>query len=113
MEKDGIIKIYEGLTKKEYHALLAESKIFLTNTVEENFGYCLIEAIAHNTYPLAENRYSHPELLFNDDRFLFNDTDEIIPKALDLLDTDINIFQNSYWFFRSINRIINAILNYK
>ena len=28
MEKDGIIKIYEGLSKKEYHTLLAESRIF-------------------------------------------------------------------------------------
>lgn len=113
MENDGIIKIYEGLSKRQYHALLAESRIFLTNTIEENFGYCLIEAIIHNTYPLAENKYSHPELLMNDSRFLFDDTDDIIPKALALLDSDYNISDMSKRYYQSMDRIMGSIYLYK
>lgn len=109
MENDGIIKIYDGLTKKEYHALLAESRIFLTNTIEENFGYCLIEAVLHNTYPLAENKYSHPELLKNDSRFLFDDTDEIVPKAISLLDADHDISDMAKRYCKSMERMIDAI----
>lgn len=113
MEKDGIIEIHDGLTKKEYHTLLAESKIFLTNTIEENFGYCLIEAILSNTYPIAENKYSHPELLMNDSRFLFDDTDEIIPKALELLESDFDISDMAMRYCQSMVRMIDAIVNYK
>jgi len=113
MEKDGIIKIYEGLSKKEYHTLLAESRIFLTNTIEENFGYCLLEAILYNTYPIAENKYSHPELLMNDSRFLFDDTDEIIPKALALLESDFDISHMATKYCSSIIRMIEAIIHYK
>lgn len=109
MESDGIIKIYDGLSKNEYHQLLAESKVFLTNTIEENFGYCLIEAILANTYPLAENKYSHPELLLNDDRFLFNDTDEIISKALSLLESEYYIWDMGMRFFKSIYQIIDSV----
>jgi glycosyltransferase involved in cell wall biosynthesis len=113
MERDGIIQIYDNLTKKEYHTLLAESKIFLTNTIEENFGYCLLEAILYNTYPIAENKYSHPELLMNDSRFLFDDTDEIIPKALALLESDFEISSMAIKYRSSIVRMIEAIIRYK
>jgi glycosyltransferase involved in cell wall biosynthesis len=112
LEKDGIIQIYAGLTKKEYHTLLAESKIFLTNTIEENFGYCLVESILSNTLPIAENKYSHPELLKNDSRFLFDDTDEIVSKALSLLDMECDITSLAKWYFGSMDRIINAITQY-
>lgn len=113
MEKDGIIEIHEGLTKREYHTILAESKIFLTNTIEENFGYCLIEAILSNTYPIAENKYSHPELLMHDSKFLFDDTDEIIPKALELLESDFDISDMAMKYCKSMVRMIDAIISYK
>lgn len=112
MEKDGIIEIHDGLTKKEYHTLLAESKIFLTNTIEENFGYCLIEAILHNTYPIAENKYSHPELLMNDRWFLFDDADEIVPKALKLLESDFDISDMAMKYCGSMVRMIDAIQSF-
>lgn len=67
----GIITIKENLSKLEYLTLLAESKVMTGNSIEENFGYCILEALITNTIPIVEKNYSHPELLNNDDRCLF------------------------------------------
>lgn len=86
LEKDKILKIYEGLSKEEYHKHLAESTLFITNSIEENFGYCLIEALIYNISPLAPATCSHTEILANNPRFLFYSEDEILDKAQTLLD---------------------------
>lgn len=81
MEADGIIEIKDNLTKDEYHALMHESKIMLTNSIEENFGYCIAEAMLYNTYPLAPRGLSHTELCHNNDMMLYDDLDEVVEKA--------------------------------
>jgi glycosyltransferase involved in cell wall biosynthesis len=91
MEHDGIISIMDGLSKQAYHKVLAESKVMLTNSIEENFGYCIAEALLFNTYPVAKNELSHPELCNYDTRLLFNDEDEIIEKVEYLLDSKFEV----------------------
>jgi glycosyltransferase involved in cell wall biosynthesis len=86
LEKDKILKIYEGLSKEEYHKHLSESILFITNSIEENFGYCLLEAIIYNVSPLAPNSCSHSEILDNDPTYLFDNEDEILGKAQFILD---------------------------
>lgn len=110
MEQDGIIEIHDGLSKKEYHTLLAESKIMLSNSIEENFGYCIAEALMFNTYPLIKNELSHPELVQHDQRLLFNDEDEIVAMAEKLLESDFDVtpYTHKYlsnYSFGSINRM--------
>lgn len=111
METDGIIKIYDGLSKGEYHYHLAESKVFLTNTIEENFGYCLLEALLYNTYPVAENKFSHPEILDYQKPFLFNDTDEIIEKVITLLSSEYDVSYLARHYFDSMHKIVKIISN--
>lgn len=109
LEKDGIVTIYSGLSKSEYHTFLAESKVMLTNTIEENFGYCVVEACFYNTYPLCPNDYSHPELLNNDDRLLFNDEDEILDKLEYLLNRNFSVEHYAIHYFSSIKRICKEL----
>lgn len=109
LEKDGIIKIYEGLSKREYYQLLADSKIMLTNSIEENFGYCITEALAFNTYPLAPYGLSHTELLNNNDRLLFNDIDDAIVKAKVLLNGDFTCKHYIERYYNSISLMCNYI----
>jgi glycosyltransferase involved in cell wall biosynthesis len=80
LESAGIIKILSGLSKDEYHRHLSESRVMLTTSIEENFGYCIAEALFYNTPVVAANKFSHPELLGNN-RMLYNDEDEIIEKV--------------------------------
>jgi glycosyltransferase involved in cell wall biosynthesis len=75
----GIIELYEGLTKKEYLDWLDRATVMTGNSIEENFGYCILESIILNTIPVVPNAYSHPELLIGDSsEFLFNSVDEQI-----------------------------------
>ena len=57
------LTVIENLSKSEYYAHLANSKLMVSTTIEENFGYCILEAISLNTPVLIPNNYSHPELL--------------------------------------------------
>jgi len=100
LEKDGILTIYEGLSKDEYHKHLAESSVMLTNTIEENFGYCVIEACIYGTAPLCPNSYSHPELLMKDKKFLYNDEDEVISKIEYLLENPVSYANYTYYIKR-------------
>ena len=115
MEKDGIIEIHDGLSKKEYHTLLAESKVMLSNSIEENFGYCIAEAMVYNTYPLLKNELSHPELVEHDPRLLFNDEDEIVDKIVSLMSArfDVTKYSDKYMTDKSCNPIIKMLREMK
>lgn len=56
-------KLYAGLTKQQYHRVLAASKVFVSTTVDEMFGYCLAEAMAFRCSPVVPNAFSHPEIV--------------------------------------------------
>lgn len=105
LESEGILTIYEGLSKKEYHQHLAESKVMLTNSIEENFGYCIAEAMVYNTHPLAPVGLSHDELLFGNPDNLFGDMDEIIEKAEALLEKDYDYSGYISMYYDTLNFI--------
>lgn len=71
LQEQGVVTVCEGLTKDQYLTLLAQSKVMTGNTIEENFGYALLEALIFDTIPIVPNDYSHPELLENNWRCLF------------------------------------------
>lgn len=109
MEADGIITIKSGLTKAEYHHELATSKIMLSNSIEENFGYCIVEALVYNTYPLLPNKLSHPELVQNNSVMLFDSDDEILFKMEHLMDSSFDVTHMVDRYFDSQNRIAKII----
>lgn len=113
LEERGIIKIYDNLSKDEYHQILSQSMVMLSNTIEENFGYCVVEACLYNTYPLVKNAYSHPELVKNDKRLLFDDEDEIIDKIKYLLNSNFDVKHYAEKYNNSIKTIIGVIKNAK
>lgn len=111
LEKDNIIEIHEGCTKDKYHELLAESKVMLTNTIEENFGYCVVETCIYGTQPLCPNKFSHPELLNNNKFFLFNSEDEIIPKIEMLMNIQYdvkNMMKKYIYAVKNMCKVIKA-----
>lgn len=58
---DGVVEFHYCRTKQEYYNLLGKAKIMLSTTIEENFGYCFVEAVANGVYPVVPNDFSHPE----------------------------------------------------
>lgn len=74
LEAEGVIEIRAGLTKYEYHKLLAESLVMVSHSPEENFGYCIAEACHYNCQPLLARNASHPYMvspLADSNRYLF------------------------------------------
>lgn len=57
------ILLQEGLTKAEYHLTLANAAVMVTMSPEENFGYCVAEALHYGCSPLMLDCASHPEFL--------------------------------------------------
>jgi glycosyltransferase involved in cell wall biosynthesis len=81
LEQAGVIEIRAGLTKYEYHKLLSESKIMVSHSPEENFGYCIAEAAHYKCAPLLHYGASHPELVDKRSEYLFTSQEEAISKA--------------------------------
>lgn len=63
LESQGVLTIRAGLTKEEYHRTLAQAKVMVSNSPEESFGYCVVEAINYGCVPLLRKCASHPELV--------------------------------------------------
>lgn len=109
MEKDGIIEIKAGLAKDEYHRELATSKIMLSNSIEENFGYCIAEALFYNTYPLLPNKLSHPELVNGNSKLLFDDEDEILDRMEVLMEETMDVSHYTNRYLNSLDYIAKRL----
>jgi glycosyltransferase involved in cell wall biosynthesis len=114
MEADGIITIKENLTKEEYHTIMAESMIMMSNSIEENFGICIIEAMVYGTYPLLPRGLSHTELTLSVDEFLYDDLDQVLDKVKLLLSIPTQILKpymlsQVAYYNQSLTRMIDAI----
>lgn len=105
MEEDGILSIEAGLTKSQYHKLLAESSVMLTNSVEENFGFCLVESCLYGTMPLAPYGLSHTEVLGDDSRLLFDPEEDLVTKILGLMANPCHVKHYAEKYFGAIDRI--------
>jgi glycosyltransferase involved in cell wall biosynthesis len=71
LQDRGVVVVREAISKAEYLGLLAGSRVMTGNTIEENFGYCVLEAMALDTIPVIPDLGSHPELVDGDSRCLF------------------------------------------
>lgn len=85
----GAIKIYEGLSKDEYYAILADSRIHFNCAKQDFISNTLNEASALGTPSVLPAFLSFPEAVNNDERFLYAPWS--IESAIDrLIQTSIN-----------------------
>jgi glycosyltransferase involved in cell wall biosynthesis len=111
MEKHNHVKVYEGLSKQQYYELLSNSRIYITATIEENFGYCSVEAMAFDVCPIMPNKFAFPEHVDNDSRFLYNSYDEAIEKAINLY---LNPVRTSHYvkkYEKAIENMVKVMLS--
>lgn len=59
----GIVEVKVGITKDEYHNLLARARVMVSHSIEENYGYCLAEAINYKCRPFVRWGLSHTGML--------------------------------------------------
>lgn len=112
-ERQGLITIKENLTKKQYHDELKSAKVMLSNSIEENFGYCVVEAIMFGVAPILTRGLSHNELVNNFDNFLFDTNDEAVEKAIAFLtrETPFSAPQFLDWYFMAAKSMGEVMAN--
>lgn len=79
------ISVRWQLSKEDYYKLMAKSLCMVSTTIEENFGYCAVEACALGTSPLVPNAFSHSEILEGHESYLYNSFEELADKILDII----------------------------
>lgn len=87
----GLVTIKAGLSKKEYYQVLAESKVMISHSIEENFGYCIAESMYYDCLPLLANRCSHPELVMGHDIFLMDGSVTDLEKLKHLMESNLTV----------------------
>jgi len=111
--KEGVIDEVYVVRKRQYYEILSRSKFIISTTIEENFGYCNIEAMTLNTIPIAPNDFAHPEVI-GVKECLYDDYGEI-PDRISYLDkADKNqIFakfqERVSHYDKSIDRILDLL----
>lgn len=85
------VEIKANLNKREYCELLDKTKVLVSTTKEENFGYCVIEGAAFGCHIIAPNKFSHPEIFDQDYRILYDNEDEIAFKIISAANNPIPI----------------------
>jgi glycosyltransferase involved in cell wall biosynthesis len=68
-EKDEVIKVYRGLSKKEYYTLMAKSKFLVSCSDYESFGYTVTEAQTFGTFCLVPDNFSYLETTHSINRY--------------------------------------------
>jgi len=111
LEEQNVITITENLQKSEYLSILSESKIMTGNTIEENFGYCVLESLIFDTIPVIPNDYSHIEILENDSLLLFDSIDDQVKKIEYFIDNEYNhtVLQYATKYENSLKTIVNYL----
>lgn len=84
-EREGWLTIKSRLTKQEYHNELKTSKVMISNSIEENFGYCIAEAIMFGVAPVLCTGASHNEMVSWDFNYLFKDVGEGVERVISQL----------------------------
>lgn len=109
LQEQGIIQVRENLTKVEYLSLLQESVVMTGNTIEENFGYCLLEAMLMDAIPVVPEDYSHPELVGGDRRCMFASRGEQIIGIEMAMDHPFPVSQYAEQYRHSLQNIVKLL----
>lgn len=106
------VEIYHDMPKEDYYKLLGKSKLMISTTSEENFGYCAVEAMALGCPVLLPNRFSHPELVENDYTFLYDKFDDLLDKVPKLLGKEHNFSKELKAYAEPYGYVINRWVEY-
>jgi glycosyltransferase involved in cell wall biosynthesis len=103
--------VQESITKAMYYHWLSMSRVFVSTTIEENFGLCLCEASILGCHPVVPNAFSHPEILRNDPKFLYTagSIDSALIKINAALDNPVSAARYIESYGRSLDKIMSEM----
>ena len=105
------INVKVGLTKQQYYDELARSRVFFSSAQQETFGYALNEALALGCIPICPRRLSYVEVLEKNNLLLYRTFEDAVAKALKALDSKITYIPYTAKYSKSIDVMLDIILN--
>ena len=77
--------------RKAYMNILQDADIAVSTSIQENFGYSVVEAVRAGCYPLLPRRLSYPEIIPEKyhERCLYGSEAELVERLFSLLETGV------------------------
>lgn len=99
----------KNLSKEELYKLMAKSKIIYSASLQENFGYSVLEGCSLGVNPILPNnntcyKYMYPK------KVLYNNFEESIELIKKYLNKDLNLKYIPRYYDDSLKRQINIII---
>lgn len=95
-----------GLEKEQYYRVLADSKRVFAPSLQETFGYGVVEGMALGCMPVVPNGLSFPDYVPR--RFRYNTREEMMSMLLDpVLSEDYSRFVEQYDYPKVIREMIS------
>ena len=63
LQEAGVIEVEVGLTKEQYHNIIQRATVMVSHSIEESFGFCVVEAALYGCAPMASLGLSHTEIV--------------------------------------------------
>lgn len=104
-------EVKTGVSKNDFYNLLASAKIVLSTTIEENFGYSVMEAVALGCCPVVPNNCSHPEILQYVDGFMYSDPGRAVDLLNAYLDHPISFVESAVRYDTVVSQIVDELID--
>jgi glycosyltransferase involved in cell wall biosynthesis len=63
LERRGVIQVHVGINKAQYHSILERAMVTVSHSIEENFGYVVVESAVYGCAPMVSRGLSHTEIV--------------------------------------------------
>jgi len=100
-------------SKDEYYKILGESKVLFSGSLQENYGYSVLEAITLGVNPvLPFNRTSNYKYIYPN-KVLYKSFEEAVEKVKEFLDKPINLRYIGQYYDNSLNRQMKCLKDWE
>lgn len=106
LQSKGILKIYSGLSKKEYYQLLSNSMIIFSSAKQDTVGNCILEGVTLGCTPVVNTGVSYEEFLPK--KYIY--TDGCVDEACELILKYIDNPSNAYSYIKRYDNSIDNMI---
>lgn len=111
MQEDGLLTIYEGLSKDQYYRLLQTSALHFNCALQDFISYTMLEASALEVPSLVPAYRAFPEAVGGDPRYLYTpwNIPDALRKMVSLLESGSFLAYPSLYSHHCLNRVIDIM----
>lgn len=112
---DGVVTLYEGLSKSDYYRLVATSEVQFNCALQDFVSYTMLEASAYGTPTVAPSFRSFPEALFGNSDCLYPPgcIDSALAAVCNVTPDDYDVFAPAKFHHSTLDKICSVFKNFQ